>query len=390
MEGTAQNIGELLEFVVEHIDIPKSMYDKAAGRHRSLGDWLKRENGTIRQFDPDIRPQGSFRLGTVNRPINEGDEYDLDNVCVLTKLEKTDLTQEQVKHLYGEEIKAYAKAQGMLAPVTEHNRCWRLQYADEVNFHLDTLPCVPEELAVIQRLIAAGVPSDLARRAIGITDRRHPQYRVIAARWLSSNPRGFAKWFERRAALGRTRMMREGKIRATVEEVPPYEWKTPLQRSIQILKRHRDVMYRRNSELAPISMIITNLAARSYEGETDIGSALAIIIEKMPNFVRSERPRVPNPADPAEDYADKWATNPLLEKAFWEWHYALKTDMARIARLLGTSDVDSEVRTVFDVRLSQEELRRIGGGYGNAPSIVTRAAPAVVIRSAPRPWGVDE
>jgi hypothetical protein len=230
----------------------------------------------------------------------------------------------------------------------------------------------------------------LARRAIGITDRRHPQYRVIAARWLSSNPRGFAKWFERRAALGRTRMMREGKIRATVEEVPPYEWKTPLQRSIQILKRHRDVMYRRNSELAPISMIITNLAARSYEGETDIGSALAIIIEKMPNFVRSERPRVPNPADPAEDYADKWATNPLLEKAFWEWHYALKTDMARIARLLGTSDVDSEVRTVFDVRLSQEELRRIGGGYGNAPSIVTRAAPAVVIRSAPRPWGVDE
>ena len=34
----------------------------------------------------------------------------------------------------------------------------------------------------------------------------------------------------------------ESRAYAKVDDVPPYEWKTPLQRSIQIMKRHRDVM----------------------------------------------------------------------------------------------------------------------------------------------------
>ena len=79
------------------------------------------------------------------RPLNEKDDYDLDNVCLLRVLTKGDITQAELKRLYGDEIKGYAQANGMLAPVEEHNRCWRLQYADEVGFHLDTLPCVPED-----------------------------------------------------------------------------------------------------------------------------------------------------------------------------------------------------------------------------------------------------
>ena len=154
MEQTSHNLTRLLETILEHLDIPKSLYEQARDRHRSLGEWLKRDSSTIRQFEPDIRPQGSFRYGVVNRPLDPDDEYDLDNVCVLTTLGKSHLTQQQLKRLYGEEIKTYAREHGMLAPVEEHNRCWRLQYADDVSFHLDTLPCVPEDAAVILRLVA--------------------------------------------------------------------------------------------------------------------------------------------------------------------------------------------------------------------------------------------
>lgn len=64
-------------------------------------------------------------------------------------------------------------------------------------------------------------------------------------------------------------------------------------------------MFRESADLARISIIIPNLAANAYDGETDLASALGNTIEKMPRFVRDQRPRVRNLADPAEDYADK-------------------------------------------------------------------------------------
>src|SRR4051812_7290410 len=205
------DISRLFDIIVAYLDVPRSYYERAAARHRSLGEWLHRDGSKVARFDPDVRPQGSFRFGTVIRPLRKDQEYDLDNVCVLRKLGKTVLTQRQLKKLYGAEIKAYAEARQMEKAVTEHNRCWRLQYSDEVAFHLDTLPCVPEDPAVIRRLVAAGVPADLAGRAVAITDKRHRYYEQITPLWPSSNPRGFARWFEQRAALGRQRAVTENR-----------------------------------------------------------------------------------------------------------------------------------------------------------------------------------
>ncbi len=152
MSTTQRDLGLLLAVIVEHLDIPQSYYDKAAARHRNLGEWLQRPESKLRQFDPDVRPQGSFRFGTVIRPLDDGAEYDLDDVTVLKLLGKAEMTQQELKHLFGAEIKAYAAAHNMESPPVEHHRCWRLHYADEVPFHLDALPCVPEEAALIRRL----------------------------------------------------------------------------------------------------------------------------------------------------------------------------------------------------------------------------------------------
>ena len=331
----------LLKFVVEHIDIPVSYYQKAAARHRSLGDWLCRRESRVAHLSPHVSPQGSFRYGTVIRPLTADAEYDLDNVTTL-KLPKDAMTQRQLKDVYGLEIKDYARAHDMCAPAEEKNRCWRLKYADEVSFHLDTLPSVPEDPARIAALLAVGVPRDLAERAIAITDRRHPLYDQKTLALLSSNPRGFARWFEQQArpiAVSRIRHLVESRAYATVDDVPPYEWKTPLQVAIQLLKRHRDVMFVDTPDLAPISMIITNLTAQAYRGEVDLGEALSNILERMPSLVRPNAPRVPNPADPAEDYADRWRQDPRLERSFWAWHAQAKADVARLVRALAERDV---------------------------------------------------
>jgi len=295
-ENSTVNI--LLQSILRAIEIPRSYYEKAVARHRSLGEWLCRPESMVVAFAPAVVPQGSFRYGTVVRPVMPTQKYDLDNVTTL-QIAKTRMSQKELKNLYGAEIKAYAIAHKMTDPVEERNRCWRLFYADEFSFHLDSLPCVPEDQQVVEAIIGSGVPVHLAAVAVAITDKRHPQYEQISSALFSSNPRGFAAWFEECArswALPRLRELVKSNLYASVENVPAYEFKTPLQQAIQILKRHRDVMFRNNPNLAPISMIITNLAAHAYEGELDLYAALTNIVEKMPYFVRSERPRIPNPS----------------------------------------------------------------------------------------------
>jgi hypothetical protein len=378
---------ELLETITDYLDIPKSYYQRASARHKSLGDWLCRPDSRLATYDPHVSPQGSFRYGTVIRPLHEGEEYDLDNVATL-HMPKTAMSQRQLKALYGAEIISYAKANNILAPVEEKHRCWRLVYADEANFHLDTLPCLPEDAAHIARLLAHQVPQELAQRAIAITDDRHPLYEQITNDLLSSNPRGFARWFEDRArpaATTRLRKLVERRLYASVDAVPPYEWKTPLQRCIQLFKRHRDVMFRKTPDLAPISMIITNLAAQAYNGENDLPRALLEIVERMPQFVRPTSPRVPNPADPTEDYADKWRANPALEQHFWLWLTQLTSDAASLAALCAGRDVTREVRTMMSVELTEEDAQRFGGERRTSP--IVYAAPAVAVTTPPRPWG---
>jgi hypothetical protein len=382
-------VNSILQLILSEIEIPRSYYEKAVARHRSLGEWLCRPESTVAAFAPVVVPQGSFRYGTVVRPVLLTEKYDLDNVTTL-QIEKTRMSQKELKNLYGAEIKAYAIAHNMTDPIEERNRCWRLFYADAFSFHLDSLPCVPEDQRLVEAIIAAGVPMHLARLAVAITDKRHPHYERISAALFSSNPRGFADWFEECArswALPRLDELVKGNFYAAVEDVPAYEFKTPLQQAIQILKRHRDMMFRSSPKLAPISMIITNLAAHAYQGEPDLFAALTNIVEKMPQFIRTDKPRVPNPANPAEDYADKWSLGPILERSFWRWHTQVRADLKKLTDSTTGETFGDLIAQSFGVVLSEEQLQPFRGARtGRAPAI-GRSPVLAIPRSTPRPWG---
>lgn len=385
-----QKATELLDTIIDQLDIPVFYYRKAADRHRSIGEWLCRSESRLACFQPHVSPQGSFRYGTVIRPLSIKAEYDLDNVTTFV-IAKTTITQKQLKHLYGDELRAYANAHNMLNPVEEMNRCWRMRYEDEVEFHLDSLPSLVEEPTVIAAIVGRGVPFHIAERAVAITDNRHPLYEQITNMWPSSNPRGFARWFEQKArtiALPRMRQLVEQRFYAAIEDVPPYEWKTPLQRSIQILKRHRDVMFEQTPDLAPISMILTTLSSHAYSGEADIFAATSNILDKMPRYINQSYPRIPNPADPVEDYADKWKKKPELEKNFWLWHSKAKADFSKLTINLDEQKLQFSIRNMFRVDLSRRQLERFSDRSSSpiAKSVVS----AVAISNPPRPWSDND
>ena len=75
-----EQIDKILQELIQLLDIPPSYYEKAVARYKSMDDHFHRRQSTIRHLDPLVHPQGSFRLGTVIRPIFPDEGYDLDLV----------------------------------------------------------------------------------------------------------------------------------------------------------------------------------------------------------------------------------------------------------------------------------------------------------------------
>jgi hypothetical protein len=92
-------------------------------------------------------PAGSFRLGTVIRPVHNRDEYDLDLVC-RRDLAKESITQAALKEDVGAGLAGYeeaAAARVSVPTLEEGDRCWTLVYPSD-RFHMDILVEALEEV----------------------------------------------------------------------------------------------------------------------------------------------------------------------------------------------------------------------------------------------------
>lgn len=340
----------LLQGIAESLDIPPSKYQQAVERYTAVGDWLKVPGTGLAPYAPIVYAQGSLRLGTIVRPLKEGKEadYDVDLVCQLT-CDKSIITPERVKTSVGARLKENAKYKEMLDK--EGKRCWTLKYAEEdgVGFHLDALPSIPEPITFRTTLVQTGVPWNLAKHAVAITDN---DKKTNTYAWTSSNPKGYAEWFDTVKAQSLTLIEQPERRRlflanqslyATEQSVPMELIRTPLQRAIQLLKRHRDMRFigHEREKEKPISVIITTLAARAYQGEPDVLAALVGILDRITSgfgkkFIETRNGKwwIPNPVNPAENFADRW-NEPGSKRAetFHQWIIWAKEDLQTAGEL---------------------------------------------------------
>ena len=353
--------GRILGYIAESLDISEACFKEAEERYQAVGKWLERDGSIVEKYNPVIYTQGSFRLGTVIKPVTDEEKYDIDLVCELN-LTKNQVSQKLLKDLIGIEIKAYVRANNMKNPAKEARRCWTLNYADGTQFHMDMLPCVPDSAAFKLILESRGVPRSISDHAIAITDNTLPNYDNIDENWLSSNPKGYAEWFKERMKIQFEvrRIILAESISAKAEDVPDYKVKTTLQRAVQILKRHRDIMFEHNLDDKPISMIITTLAAHAYNNEADLYDALYSIIKGIPEYILSANriSWVPNPVNPQENFADKWQEHPQREIKFRKWLYQVREDLSSILEKRDLNEVAGVLRGVFGERTVNKSLSR--------------------------------
>jgi hypothetical protein len=331
----------ILDASIADFDIPLSIYERAVARYHDVGGWLSEYWGDG-EAGGDVYAQGSFRLGTVVQPIDPRADYDIDLVCQ-REIAKEATTQAALKRGVGAALGSYAATGPEGQPgLAEGKRCWTLNYRNE-SFHMDVLPAIPDK--------------DAAPTGILLTDR---ELRL----WQHSNPMGYADWFELRMAseLQQVRAALAEAKQMDVADVPAWYVKTTLQRTVQALKRHRDLSFVDRPDDRPASIIISTLAARAYSGSGSLYDVLIDVTAEMPRLVerRDGLWWVPNPVQPAENFADRWRTNPGRDRAFFEWIEQAHRDFVALGAESGVDRVLAQIGRNF----GDAHARHAGAAYG--------------------------
>lgn len=356
-----QELGSILERLAATIDLTEAQYREANEKYTAVGNFISNPACLLAPYDPKLVPQGSMRIGTVARPADENCEFDVDGTLRLAM--KLPVSQYQLKKLVGDCFNSSPVYARMLI---EKNRCWRLKYHEASRFHLDAVPAIPDDF---QWLLDLGVPYRYACHAVRITDKNHHHYYAVSSDLPRSNPEGYALWFldVMKVQADAIRMKLAFELKASVESIPEYRVRTPLQRAIQLMKRHRDIMYS-DHEHKPISVIITTLAARSYADvmrQNQGGLFYDIVLEivrKMPDYIINKAgvKWVVNPVNPNENFADKWQADKKLEEHFYRWHKAFLDTLLHDKLIKNHADKTDHLRLSFGTRTVNQALNTFG------------------------------
>ncbi len=344
---------ELFQELGSSLDISETQHNAAVKSYQAVGEWLSKDGSELKPYSPDVLPQGSFMLGTMIKPINENDDLDIDLVCQLNG-KNSDWTQCDLKQKVGNRLKSNDIYKGMIKK-PEGRRCWTLEYRKDtenqkVRYHIDVLPCIVDSdyRFFLEKSFADSV-FNVDKLVLRITDKDSSNYEIDTnlQTWLKSNPFGLGRWFFQQAVID---FGKSFTINESIQRVPKYKAnKLPLQRIVQILKRHRDIMFN-GDEDKPISIIITTLAAHVYNKESMLSEGLINVVDKMLDYVfDAPDPRtgniikwVRNPVNESENFADKWPENPKRQENFYKWHAKLKKDIHDIFDKRGGLDIVQE------------------------------------------------
>ncbi len=361
--------------LLEYIQLPESAYAEATDRYHAVGDFLQSDASGIKDLSPEIRPQGSFRLGTAIYPPSRKKEYDLDITAKCGLLTPSTTTQKEFKDAFKMAIQTYSDIHGM-KDIEEKRRCIRLNYkSSSVNntiFHIDIVPAIfdtEQDRADIRS--RNGLYDEFA---VLITDNESPDYTKLNGRWLSSNPEGYALWFESRMQeeLKRGKLTIMSAENRSVDDIPTWRVKTGLQVAIQLLKWHRDIMFE-GKEGKPVSIILTTLAASVYQESIN---SMTELLSLMSTYIVNSNWTVRNPVDPREVFTDKWTeqkhAHEHLKENFKKWLTEAITDF----RILESQNIsESEARTVL-----KKAFKYDLPGYSTKPEII-------IDKTVNRPYG---
>lgn len=311
-----QKLGLLFSGLADKLNITETLYNRAVTAYTALADYIKDNN---KDWEVEIFPHGSFELGTVIKPVNDEDEYDVDLVVLVRAPDFRDA------HKLRETIRTFLESHGRYeGKIEEKKQCLRVVYSDNAQFHMDVV-CAKSSEYDDKNII------EVAKK-----DEQLDEYD-----YKESNPKGYIDWFKK--TMNYKRLLQEARFQAAyeasteVQELSLPKMKTPLQKAIQILKRHRDIYFQNNLDNRPSSIVITTLCALSYDNaklynssNDNVYLAIKKMLETFPMFLGADSSgqyKLPNPSFHDENFLYKWNTDANLKKHFFQWIEKARLDI---------------------------------------------------------------
>jgi len=279
---------DLLARMAESIQLDETRKAKMESSYSAIKDLLDNDDAFFSKLDFELYPQGSVKIGTTVKPL-KGSEFDLDIVIHL----KTDWTKYSSSRIYNEVKRVLMSNANYSDKVELKNRCIRLNYTGD--YHMDILPGIQEY--------------EWDKDQLKVPDRELKD-------WTTSNPRGYAKWFEEKAESVQETLL-EKAIRAEDLEIEPFAKKKPLKRAVQLIKMYRDQFFEKKEDLATSSIILTTIFGNFYNSESSIFETIENVLLKLDATKNNlRRIKVTNPKNPEEDFSEKWDDEPELYNYF--------------------------------------------------------------------------
>ncbi|MFT3979594.1 MAG: nucleotidyltransferase [Ferruginibacter sp.] len=288
---------ELLARIAESLQLDATRKGRMESAYTSVASVLQNDTGFFKDIDVDVYPQGSVPVGTTTKPL-KGAEFDLDIVLHI----KSSFSNYTPNQIYNEVIRVLSNDDRYKDKIERKKRCIRLNYAND--FHMDIMP--------------GCIKFVVGDNSIKVPDRE-------LKNWVDSNPKGFIEWFLTRAkSVNKPTLLQEYKqrlitLRAEVTDLPDDEFynKTPLQGSVQLSKRYRDLYFESDDTYATSSIVLTTLMGQFYNGENSIYETLENILNRVRSqyqmsVISKQKFKVLNPVNPQEDFTDKWTDKHYL------------------------------------------------------------------------------
>lgn len=393
--------------LISKLDISPTMYKNAIEKYNHLTSYLEKHG-----IDATMYPQGSFALGTVVRPYSKENNknYDLDFICQVSGT-RSSYTPSELRKKIEEILSTSDLYGGKLIPYDE---CFTIEYADVngIGFSIDIVPATDEDTSIKQELTTLSTSPELIDTAIAIP--RYSKQKIY--NWITNNPKGYVEWFNKinqpfkdysRANYRQILFESNQNLYSSIEEIPDDMERSSLQRVIQILKHHRDVYYSHiedGDNLKPISAIINTIVAAiaiSANPQASVYELLGHVLSEFEIYSKHQslsseqfkkiyenrnvfqkddgKWKIENPANPKDNLADKWNTNPEIPHRFFLWVNTARTQLIDSLYL-----EDEEFRAVSESAFGHTSISNAWGTKYNA--ILPKP---ILPATSSRPWRVQ-
>ena len=348
-----------LRQIAKELDITDEKYENAVSSYKAVGTYLSNNIDT----QVEIFPQGSFKLGTVIKPLSDEDDYDIDLVC---KVKKFFSKPQDLKNEVGQALKLSDRYSKMLQE--EGKRCWTLKYADKAQYHMDILPAI-EDITYC------------SNKKLKITNKDE---NTNIYTFTTTTPEAYFEWFDKKQKEEKRRLLESFAFQnnKNIAEVPDYKVRTTLQVALQILKRYRDKKFEKNLEDKPISIILTTIMAQVYKGENNVYELIKNFSNNYHKYIKIKDgiEWVENPVNNDENFADKWQIYPERKDAFGFFISELKRDIVNNT-FIASGDLLKESKSYKEL-FGEKIVEKAYANIGNKAKILRESGKMYIDRDA--------